>query len=743
MMKLSKKKSVIVFVLLLVLIVASCYTAGFGVGRTKSGAAEHIILGLDLKGGVSITYQVVDEDFTSQELDDTKYKLQLRVADYSTESEVYKEGDNRITVDIPGADNAEEILEEIGKPGSLYFATPVSEEDPLQEGEQSTKATYLGVEGEYKIWVTGDEVKSATARIQQADNSSQAQHVVALTFNESGKENFKQATTEYKGKTIYIIYDGVVISAPTVQVVISNGEAVIEGQESATEAEELASNIRIGSLKLELKEVSSKVVGAKLGTDAIKTSLIAGLIGLIIVIIFMIFAYRIPGVAAGIALIMYVALELLVLNAFDMTLTLPGIAGIILSIGMAVDANVIIYARIREELGIGRSTDAAIQTGFKKATSAIVDGNITTFIAALVLMWKGTGPVQGFAQTLAIGIIISMFTAMIISRILVVCLYKMGCQSPKLYGVQKERKTIRFLKHKVVFFAISVVLILGGFGVMAYNQSKDEGLMNYSIEFKGGVSTTVDFDKEYSIDDFNDNIKPKLAEAIGSNDIQGQKVTGSNAFVIKSPFMSDTDKRGAMKDVLIGFGAKEDSFEESNISASVGKEMKQDAVIAVILATICMLIYIWFRFKDLRFAASAVIALVHDVLIVIAFYGVSRTTVGTTFIACMLTIVGYSINATIVIFDRIRENLAGTKSTDLKDIVNQSITQTLTRSIYTSLTTFVMVAVLYILGVTSIREFALPIMVGILCGGYSSVCITGALWYVMSGKKTRKTEKKK
>ncbi len=744
MMKYSKGKNIIIFILMLVLIAGCCFTAGLGWGDTKSGAAENIILGLDLKGGVSITYKVKDgQEYTNEDFEDTKYKLSLRVSDYSTEAEVYKEGDDRITVDIPGADNAEEVLEEIGKPGSLYFATLVSKEDPLEDGEKSVKAMdYYGQEQEFKVWVSGDQVDDAAARTQTDENGN-SEDVVSLVFNDAGAKAFKEATTEYLNDVIYIIYDGEILSAPTVESVIDNGMGIINGQESYAEAEKLASNIRIGGLSLELEEISSKVVGAKLGSDAVKTSLNAAFVGILLVMLFMILVYRIPGLASAIALVMYVAAELMVLNAFDLTLTLPGIAGIILSIGMAVDANVIIFARIKEELALGKSVDSAITTGFKKATSAIVDGNVTTFIAALVLMWKGTGPVQGFAQTLAIGIILSMFTAMVVTRILVTCFYKMGFKSTKFYGVQKERKTIDFLKRKVVFFALSIVLMVAGIGSMFVFNSKGEGYMNLSIEFKGGISTTVDFDKEYSIDDFNDKIKPELAEALGTNDIQGQKIKGSNQLVIKTPYISDTEKRAAMKDVLVEFGALEDSFEESNISASVGKEMKQDAIIAVILATICMLIYIWFRFKNLRFASSAVLALVHDVVIVIGFYAVSRITVGTTFIACMLTIVGYSINATIVIFDRIRENTAANSKADIKEIVNASITQTLTRSIYTSITTFITIFVLYIMGVAAIKEFALPIMVGIVCGGYSSVCITGALWYVMSKRSFKKSKEKK
>ena len=479
----------------------------------------------------------------------------------------------------------------------------------------------------------------------------------------------------------------------------------------------------------------------ELGQDALALSLKAGIIGFILVCVFMILMYRISGVAAALSLILYVTMDLLTLNAFNLTLTLPGVAGIILSIGMAVDANVIIYARIREEIAEGRDVHAAIKSGFQKATSAIVDGNVTTIIAALVLMWKGSGTVQGFAQTLAIGIILSMVTAMLISRLLIYAFYGIGCRNPKLYGKEKMKKPINFLGKRVIFFLISLAVIAAGAVVMLVNSARDKGAFDYSIEFQGGKSYSVDFDKEYSIDDFNDQIKPAIADTIKDTDIQGQKESNSNVIIIKTKEV-DEDLISDMKAMLVkDFGAKEDSFEETYVSASVSREMTEDAVIATILATICMLIYIWFRFKDIRFAASAIIALLHDVLVVLAFYAVSRTTVGTTLIACLLTILGYSINATIVIFDRIRENLAvmDRKST-LKDVVNTSITQTLTRSIYTSLTTFITVAMIYILGVTSIREFALPLLVGIVCGGYSSVCISGALWYVM---RTRFIKKKK
>ena len=737
-MKLNKVKSTVLFIVTLILIVAVGLVSGFGVGKTHTGSAKNIILGLDLKGGVSVTYQVKEDDFTKEQLNDTVYKLEQRVAVFSTESEVYTEGDDKITVDIPGAYDAQAVLEELGKPGSLMFVTQA---DSDFEGDD-TYPLYTADDGtKYKVWVSGDEIADAKGNARTGDNGA-TQYVVTLSMTKEGTSKFAEATQENYGSTISIMYDGNIISAPTVNAVISDGEAIIEGQKSMEEANKLASTIRIGSLSLELEEISSKVVSARLGNDAIKTSLISGLIGLIIVMLFMIIVYRIPGVAASIALILYTIMELLVLNGFDLTLTLPGIAGIILSIGMAVDANVIIYARIKEEIATGKSTESSIKIGFKKATSAIVDGNVTTFIAALVLMWKGSGPVQGFATTLAIGIALSMFTAMVISRFLIYLLYNIGFKDKKFYGVQKERKTINFLKNKVVWFLISVALIAVGVVFMFVNSSKGDGAFNYSIEFKGGTATTVEFSEDYTIDYFNNDIKPAIAKVIGSNDIQGQKETNSKRFVIKTTYLEE-EARQELKNVLVkDFGAVledgESDFEETNISSSVSDQMQKDAVVAVILATLCMLVYIWFRFKDIKFAGSAVLALIHDVVVVLGFYAVSRTTVGTTFIACMLTIVGYSINATIVIFDRIRESLAeksNTRNVDLQEVVNESITQTLTRSIYTSFTTFVMVAVLFVLGVASIREFAAPIMVGIVIGGYSSVFITGALWYVMSKKK--------
>ncbi len=678
---------------------------------------DDIKLGLDLAGGVSITYRTVVDNPSSEDMSDTIYKLQQRVQNYSTEAEVYQEGNNRINIDIPGVSDANEILEELGKPGSLYF-----------------------VDEEGKVILTGDQVASAKAGIMEQNGINQ--YIVNLTFTDEGSSAFAEATTENVGKHIGIIYDDELVSYPTVQTAITGGECYIDGMQTYEEAENLAATIRIGSLSLELEELRSNVVGAKLGQEAISTSLRAAAIGFVIIAVFMIAVYLLPGLAAVIALCLYVGLMLLLLAAFEITLTLPGIAGIILSIGMAVDANVIIFTRIKEEIGVGKTVSSAIRTGFSKALSAIVDGNVTTLIAALVLYWRGSGTVKGFASTLALGIVLSMFTALVVTRAVLWSLYYLGFDDKKFYGVRKARTPIDFLGKRKICFAISGVVIAAGLVAMGVHAVSGDAL-NYSLEFKGGTSTSVTFNEDMSLDEISSDVVPVVEEATGETEIQTQKVSGSNEVIIKTKTLT-VEQRTALDEALRDtFGVQEGMIETESISAAVSTEMKQDAIVAVIIASICMLIYIWFRFKDINFAASAVLALLHDVFVVLAFYAVLRWSVGNTFIACMLTIVGYSINATIVIFDRIRENLKEKMSRDsLTELVNNSITQTFSRSINTSLTTVIMVLVLYILGVTSVKEFALPLIVGIICGTYSSVCITGALWYLMSNRKKAKKQSK-
>ena len=743
-----KRRGILNLILIVALMIFLGVTTTVGLGKGHSGAAKNIKLGLDLEGGVSITYQVKGDTPSAEDMADTIYKLQKRVEQYSTEASVYQEGDNRISIEIPGVTDANEILNELGQPGSLYFIAQTGSDGSANytqvsaTGDAATdfqlNKTIDELQEDGSVVLTGSDVKTASAGSYTDSTTGSKENVVDLEFTKDGTEKFAAATKTAKeaGQSIGIYYDGAFVSVPNVKAVIEDGRAQISGSMSYEEADQLASTIRIGGLNLELEELRSNVVGAQLGEEAISSSLKAGAIGLAIVFVFMCFVYLLPGFAAGLALLIYTGLVLLALNAFDITLTLPGIAGIILGIGMAVDANVIIFARVKEELSSGKSVKASLNAGFQKAMSAILDGNITTLIAAAVLWLRGSGTVKGFAQTLALGIVLSMFTALVITKMIVYSFYAVGIRNEKVYGrIKEERKPINFLGKKKICFAISIALILIGFVAMGVNAGKGNGVLNYSLEFMGGTSSTVTFDKDYTLEEIDKNIVPLIEDAVGDKNVQVQKVQNSNQVIFKTQTLN-LDKREAFNKVMAdNFNVAEDDITTENISSTVSSEMRRDAIVAVIIATIFMLLYIWFRFKDVRFATSAVLALLHDVLIVLGFYAIARVSVGNTFIACMLTIVGYSINATIVIFDRIREELKTKKrGTQLDELVNKCITLTLTRSIYTSLTTFVMVAVLFIMGVSSIREFALPLMVGIICGAYSSVCITGALWYVMKTK---------
>lgn len=744
-----KSKGIISLILTVVLIALLGFTTVVGFGKGQTGAAKNIKLGLDLEGGVSITYQVKGETPSAEDMSDTIYKLQKRVEQYSTEATVYQEGEDRISIEIPGVTDANEILSELGQPGSLYFIKEKDSDGNPNYGLDTSGHYVLAksmdeLKEEGSVVLTGTDIKSAKSGSYQDSTTGANKNVVQLSMTKEGTEKFAEATKAAKEakETIAIYYDGELISVPSVNAEITDGQAMIEGNMSYEEAEQLASTIRIGGLSVELEEIRSNVVGAQLGEEAISTSLMAGAIGLAIVFVFMCMVYLLPGFASSLALVIYTGLILVLLNAFDITLTLPGIAGIILGIGMAVDANVIIFARVKEELTAGKSVKSALNAGFHKAMSAILDGNITTLIAAAVLWLKGSGTVKGFAQTLALGIVVSMFTALVITRMIVYAFYAVGIRNPKLYGrIKEERAPIDFLGKRKIFFAVSVAVILIGFVFMGVNAGTGKGALNYSLEFKGGTSTNVTFDKAYTLKEIDETMIPDLEKVTDDPNIQVQTVANSNQVIFKTQTL-DLEKREAFAKYMADeFGVEEKDITTENISSTVSSEMRVDAIIAVAIATVFMLLYIWLRFKDIRFATSAVVALIHDVLVVLAFYVIARISVGNTFIACMLTIVGYSINATIVIFDRIREEMKTKKRGEELDVlVNRCITRTLTRSIYTSLTTFVMVAVLFIMGVSSIKEFALPLMVGIICGAYSSVCITGALWYVMKTKIGEKAE---
>lgn len=752
-----KTKGIIVIVLILACLLGLGYYAGtiLSATSTNQGNAEGVTseggvkLGLDLSGGVSITYQIVDENPSAQDIADTKSKLEERAESYTTEYAVYQSGEDRITVEIPGVYDANQVLEDLGSPGSLYF---------IVQNDADGNANYsydASIAAEHPDWapyaltssiedliangsviLTGADIKGSNAAYQSDPTLGTQNPVVEIAFTDEAADIFGEATTSAyaNGESIGIYYDDHFISVPSVNAAITDGNCIIEGEKTYEDADRLATFIRIGAISLKLEEIESNVVGASLGGQALASSVKAGAIGLILVMIFMIIMYQMSGVVASVALGIYTTLVIAFIYLFEITLTLPGIAGIILGIGMAVDANVIIFARIREEIASGKTVLTSINDGYKKAMSAILDGQITTFIAALVLMVLGSGTVKGFAYTLMISIVLSLFTALVISKYLTRAIYAIGFKSEKFYGRAKDRKAINFMKNRVLYFVISLCVIAAGIvGMVAFSATGNRAL-NYSLEFVGGTSTTVVFDKEFTVEELESEVVPVIADAIGDNNIQPSAVKGSNSVVFKTRTLT-LDQREAMNNALVEkYGIDESKVESQSISSIVSGEMRADAIIAVIVACVFMLLYIWFRFKDIRFAASAILALVHDVLVVLTAYALIRISVGNTFIACMLTIVGYSVNDTIVIFDRIRENMHSLKvqtPENLAEVANKSLTQTLSRSINTSITTFIMVMLLFILGVTSIREFSLPLMIGLICGSYSSIFIATEIWYVM------------
>lgn len=719
-MKKAKRKAIISILVFLALLAGGIYMAIMGVGSESTGKVENIPLGLDLQGGLSVTYEITTPDATKEEIAATIDKLQRRVDEYSSEGEVYQEGDDRITVEIPvdtSKFDAHEILEELGTPGQLEFIDQTNES--LREAGE-----------EYEVILNGADIKNAQAGVD--DSGTVKDYVVQLAFTEEGTQKFAEATSANIGYPIYIIYDGEIASAPTVQTAITDGNAVINQISTYEEAEQLASTIKIGALPLELSQLQYNIVGAKLGQKAVSTSLIAGAIGLGIVCLLMIVLYLVPGFIASLALAAYVVLLMLILSVKGITLTLPGIAGIILSIGMAVDANVIIFTRIKEEIAAGSNVKNAVASGFSKALSAIVDGNITTLIAAFVLMILGTGSIKGFATTLMLGIVLSMFTALVITKLLLNAAVGIGITNQKCYGKAKEPKVHGYVKNAKICFVISALVIIAGLVFLPINKERIGKSLNYSLEFTGGTSTTVTFDEAYTLEKAEQEVVPVIVDAVGisASDVQIQTVEGTNQVIFKTTEL--TEEQGQALDNAIKNNFSVSEISSQSISSTISGEMKKDAIIAIIIASILMLIYIAIRFSDVKFGASAVIALIHDVMVVFAVYSIAQLSVGNTFIACMLTIVGYSINATIIIFDRIRENKKiMDKKIELEEVVNTSIAQTFTRTIYTSLTTFVMVLVLFIMGVSSLKEFTFTLMAGILCGAYSSVCITGPLWFYM------------
>ena len=723
------RKILAVFIVLCVIFGWLVTVTGIG---PISPLKDRMSLGLDIKGGVYVVMEAdakdikgMSDDELRQAMEQTQTVIENRInANGLGEPTITIEGQNRIRVEIPEVEDPEEAIELIGKTAKLQFI--------LADGT---------------LVLEGSNVKKAEA----ARDDQSTGYAVNLQFDREGANLFGEATTKaYNGEVtstidgvgsgaIAIVLDDQIISAPHVNEPILGGNCTITGDFDLEEAQLLAAQINGGALPIALNEVTSSVQSATIGYNALEMSVIGGLIGLAIILLLMLFVYRGLGLCADIALLLYVVLILNIMSSMGTFLTLPGIAGIIISIGMAVDANVVIFSRIREEIVLGRTVRVATETGSKRAMTTVIDSQVTTLIAAVILYEIGTSAVKGFAYTFMVGIIVSIFTAVFITQLYVKLMASSDKFAKKSYfGIREDNtatfhlsKTLPIMDKRKIFYCISAgILVIGlAFGMI-------RGL-NYGIDFTGGTMIQLDMGKQVKIE--------QVEKAIKDFDLDPQIIYAgkdNNQIVIRT--VESLDKAGRAEVITaineaFGIEGTDNIVTQEYFGPSVGKELRNNAILAIIIAAICMMIYIRIRFRQWKFGGAAMLGVLHDVLIVISFYAIFGITVDNPFIAGILTVVGYSINDTIVIFDRIRENIRYMKRGTLKETIDQSISQTLGRSLMTSLTTIIVMVPIVIIAGESIREFVFPLMVGVLAGTYSSICVCSPFFYEL-GKRGRTTE---
>ncbi|HEY5524584.1 MAG TPA: protein translocase subunit SecD [Clostridium sp.] len=701
----TKRKSAIIFIISILAIFTVAYVgfSGAVIGGWKIKSFNEVITkGLDLQGGVSVLMEIQDENVTKDDLDKTKKQLELRVNKIGvSETVVTTEGDRRIRVDIPGKFDSASIVDSLSKTGKLTFKSP--------DGE---------------ILLTGADIAKASV----SSDPQTGKPEVSLEMNAEGQPKFAAATAKYLGQKITIYMDDEVLSSPTVNSVISEGKASITGSSSLEESKTLAGLINAGALPVTVKAVSVQTIGSQLGATAMPNAIKAGIVGIGLVFLFMIVFYRRLGIISGIALTLYITLTLFIFGEVGATLTLPGIAAFLLTIGVAVDANVLIFERIREELKKGISIKTAVKRGFQEALSSIVDSNVTTIIAALVLYFFGTGSVKGFAVTLMIGILVSLFTALVITKFLLNKAVEMGLLS-KLshFRVNKtgvKSTSLKIIEKRKIWFTLSAIVILIGMSFIAFRG------LNFGIDFKGGTDVVIQLNDGFNKDEV-DTIAKKYTDDIVSNVVEG------NQYEIKSSSL-DSQKVADLINELKSTYALGDNplVSQDEIGASIGNDLKKNSIIALSIALIAMLIYIAIRF-EFKFGIASVIALFHDILITLSVYSIFDIQINTPFIAAILTIVGYSMNDTIVIFDRIRENSKSMRRKDILEVADVSLTQTIGRSINTTVATLLTICAINVF-VPSVRSFAFPLVIGIAAGAYSSIFIASPVWVILKKRMKHK-----
>lgn len=712
----SSKKIVVVFIIIILLF--GWWATLFGIGPLDP-IKDKMKLGLDIKGGVYVVLEAktdeVGEDL-KKIMEQTQAVIENRVNQMGlSEPVVTIEGDKRIRVELPGAEDANEAIEMIGKTAQLEFA--------LADGT---------------LVLNGSDIKNAGVTTDQDHGG----YAISLEMTREGGAKFEEATrlavsgtivSAYEGisnRAIIILLDGEVVSSPVPSEVISGGNAIITNGTMGGFDIEYASNtaalIRGGALPVGLEEITSSVQTAKIGINALEKSVVAGFVGLLLIVILMFVFYQIMGFAANIALLLYVVLILWIMATMGAVLTLPGIAGIILSLGMAVDANVVIFSRIREEIINGKTIRVATQLGFKRALSTIIDSQLTTLIAAVVLYQVGTSSVKGFALTLMIGIVVSIFTAVVVTQVLlhVICESKKFSQK-KYFGVRKDgtgifsaKRQFKFIEHRKIYYMVSIGIIVLGLLVGGIRG------LNYGIDFTGGTMMQFDMGKQVTQSQVRDVLDQyELDEEIIFSGNENKEI-----IIRTTKALENADRMEIVGSFEESFGINEDDILAiEQFGPSVGKELQRNALLAILISALGMLIYISIRFQW-KFGVAALAGVIHDVLMVLAFYAIFNITVNNPFIAGVLTVVGYSINDTIVVFDRVRENLGLLKKTPLLETLNISINQTIQRSVMTSVTTLLVMVPLFILSGPAIREFVVPLMVGVAVGCISSITLSSPLY---------------
>lgn len=703
---------------------------------------KHINLGLDLKGGMHLVLKVENEKLSGQAKEDAVLKaieiLRNRIDGLGVgETLLQRQGENEILIQLPGITDRDKAKDMIGRVAQLEFRLVNDDPQKLNDALQGkTPSGYIlkeikkekgdNILVEETIALSGETISDAFV-----DLGNMGEPYISLKFNSKGTKKFGDLTQNNVNRRLAILLDGEVLSAPNINEAILGGNAQITGQFNFEEASMLALALRSGALPVPMRVEEERTIGPLLGQDSIKAGIKATIYGCSFVFIFMAIYYLKAGIIANIALLLNLLLivgGMGFLNAMlpqsPITLTLPGIAGIILTLGMAVDANVLINERIREEISSGRPLHTAVNNGYSRALSAIVDSNVTTLIAAFMLFQFGSGPIKGFAVTLGLGLVVSLFTAIFVTRTIFNLLLKAGSlKSLPMLSFFSHTK-INFVSKMYFCIVLSLVVIFAG--VYAFIQKKDT---IYGIDFVGGQIQEYKFSKPLSSDELRN-----VLNKIGIEDAVIQEFDQyPGHMMIRTSEETFDQVSQALKESL-----KDNPFEVlrvEKVGPVVGKRLRMSAIYAMVLALLGILVYVGFRFKHFDFAAAGVIALLHDVFVAFGVLIMLNRQIDLLVVTALLTIAGYSINDTIVIYDRIRENMIKMNKSNLAEIINVSVNQTLGRTILTTSVTFLVVLSLYIWGGEVLNTFALCLIIGFISGTYSTVFIASPLVLAWQKKK--------